>query len=147
MAIHVSQCMANPCMCDTWQAICVTHGMPCVNMHGSFEAYIRGFTWAVLTSKGAASISSWEQQGEGGGREKRKGGKEKRKGGKERRKGGKEKERKEEKRRRNGRKRGKRKRKRKQCRAVRRPRLQRTRNYASRGRFPPTLVILFLGAV
>ena len=107
MASHVSQCMAKPCMCDTWQAICVTHGMPCVNMHGSFEAYIRGFTWAVLTSKGAASISSWEQQGEGGGREKRKGGKEKRKGGKERRKGGKEKERKEEKRRRNGRKRGK----------------------------------------
>ena len=35
----------------------------------------------------------------------------------------------------------------KECRAVRRPRLQRTRNYATRGRFPPTLVILHLGAV
>ena len=32
--------------------MCVTHGMQCVNMHDSFEAYIRGFTWAVLTSKG-----------------------------------------------------------------------------------------------
>ena len=78
MASHVS---------DTWQAMChnawqrhacVTHGKPCVNMHGSFEVYIRGFT------RGAASFSSWEQQGEGGGREKRKGGKEKRKGGEER---------------------------------------------------------------
>ena len=69
---------------DTWQSMCVTHGIPCVNMHGSFEAYIRGFTWAVLTSKGGqqASIrgSSKEKEGEG---KKRKGGKEKRKGGKE----------------------------------------------------------------
>ena len=45
------------------------------------------------------------------------------------------------------RKRGKRKRKRKECRAVRRPRLQRTRNCATRGRFPPILVILRLGVV
>ena len=59
-------------MWDTWQAMCVTHGMPCVNMHGSFEDYIRGFSWAIRTSKG-------EQEEEGGGREKRKGGKEKRK--------------------------------------------------------------------
>ena len=44
-------------------------------------------------------------------------------------------------------KRGKRKRKRKECRAVRRPRLQRTRNCTTRGRFPLTLVILRLGAV
>ena len=66
--------------------MCVTHGMPCVNMHGSFEAYIRGFTWAVLTSKGAASFFPWDQQGEGGGKERRKGGKERRKGGKEMRK-------------------------------------------------------------
>ena len=34
MASHVSQCMAKACMC-------VTHGMPCVNMHGSCHAYIR----------------------------------------------------------------------------------------------------------
>ena len=103
---------------DTWKTMCVTHGMPCVNMHGSFEAYIRGFTWAVHTSKGAASFSSWKQQGEGGGWEKIKGGKKKRNGGKEMRKGGKEKKRKEENRRKNGRKRGKRKTKRKECRAV-----------------------------
>ena len=79
-------------MChNAWQRhACVTHAMPSVNMHGSFEAYIRGFTWAVLTSKGAASFSPWEQQGEGGGREKEKGRKENIKGGNERRKGGKE---------------------------------------------------------
>ena len=45
-------------MCDTWQAMCVTHGKPCVNMHGSFEAYIRGLTWAVLTSKGGRKLQS-----------------------------------------------------------------------------------------
>ena len=82
--------------------MCVTHGMPCVNMHGSFKAYIRGCNWLIRTSKGG-------QQGEGGGREKRKGGKEKRRGGKEKKKGGKEKKRKEEKRRRKRRKRGKKK--------------------------------------
>ena len=48
-------------MGDTWQAtchnawqrhaMCMKHGMPCVNMHGSFQAYIRGFTWAVCRSK------------------------------------------------------------------------------------------------
>ena len=74
-------------------------------------------------------------------------GEEKGRKGKERRKGGKEKKRKEEKRRRKGRKRGKRKRKRKECCAVSRPGRQRTRNCATRGRFPPTLVILCLGAV
>ena len=45
-------------MCDTWQAMCVTHGMPCVNMHGSFEAYIRGFTWVVLTNRGGSKLLS-----------------------------------------------------------------------------------------
>ena len=81
---------------ETWQAMCVTHGMPCVNMHGSFEAYIRGFAWVVCRSK-ESSISvrggnskEKEEEGkrEGGGKEKRKGGKERRKGGKERRKKG-----------------------------------------------------------
>ena len=48
--------------------------------------------------------------------------------------------------RRKRRKRGKRKRKRKECRMVSRPRRQRTRNYATRGRFPPTFVILRLEA-
>ena len=126
MASHVSQCMAKAYACGT-------HGKPCVNMHGSFEDYITGFSWAIRTSKG-------KQQEEGGGREKRKGGKEKRKGGEE-------KKRKEEKRRRKRRKKGKRKRKRKECRTVSRPRRQRTRNCATRGRFPPTLVILRLGVV
>ena len=74
----------------------MTHGMPCVIMHGTLRAINR-----------AASFSPWEQQAEGGGREKRKGGKEKRKGGKERRKGGKEKKKKEEKRRREEKERGK----------------------------------------
>ena len=104
-------------MCDTWQAMCVTHGMPCVNMHGTFGQYIRA------SIHGVSRISPWEQQGEGGGREKRMGGKEKRKGGKERTNGGKEKKKKEEKGRRKERKRGKRKRKKKECRTVRRPRL------------------------
>ena len=36
----------------------MTHGMPGVNMHGSFEAYIRGFTWAVLRSKGGNKLLS-----------------------------------------------------------------------------------------
>ena len=81
--------------------------------------------------------SSKEKEGEG---KKRKGGKEKRKGGKERRKRGKKRIRK-------GRKRGKRKRNRKDCCAVSRLGRQRTRNCATRGRFPPTLVILRLGAV
>ena len=80
-------------------------------------------------------------------RRRRKGGKEKRKGGKERRKGGEGRKRKEEKRRRKRRKRGKRKKKMKECCAVSRPERQRTRNWATRGRFPPTLVILRLGAM
>ena len=53
--------------------------MPCVNMHGTFEDYIRGFTIELFV----------QARGEGGGREKRKGGKEKRK---ERRKEKKKKE-------------------------------------------------------
>ena len=48
--------------------MCVTHGMSCVIMHGPFETYKYGSSHSVL---GAARFSSWEQQGEGGGREKR----------------------------------------------------------------------------
>ena len=113
-------------MQDTRQAMCVTHGMPCVIMHG----HVKTYKYEI-----------------GGGKERRKGGKEKRKGGKERRKGGKEKKRKEEKRIRKGRKRGKIKRTRKECCEVSTPGRQRTQNCATRGRFPPTLVILRLGAV
>ena len=90
----------------------MTHGMPCVNMHGSFEAYIRGLKWAVLTTKRAASFSPWEHQGEGGGREKEKGRKGEEKGRKVKKKGEEMKgERKKEKIRKKGRMRGKRKRK------------------------------------
>ena len=71
MASHVSQCMAKACMCDTWQAMLK-------------PIYMKISLWG-----GAARSSPWEQQGEGGGREKRKVGKENRKGAKERRKGGK----------------------------------------------------------
>ena len=125
--------------------MCVTHGMPCVTMHGLLKAYMKGVSESV-SGEEAGRSSPWEQQGQGG-REKRKGGKEKRKGGNERRKGGKWRKRKEEKRRRKGRKRGKRKRKRKECCAVSRPRRKKTWNCATRGRFPPTLVILRLGVV
>ena len=95
---------------DTWRTMWVTHGkpcvtmhgkgMPCVNMHGTFEAYIYGVSNSVCG--GAASFSPWEQQGEGGGREKRKGGKEKSKGEKEekKRKGKKKREEKKKKRKR-----------------------------------------------
>ena len=71
MACHVSTCMA------TLKAI-------------------KGESRFSLWGGGAASFSSWEHQGEGGGREERKGGKEKRKGGKERRKGGRKEKRKGE---------------------------------------------------
>ena len=50
--IHVSQCMAKACMCDTWQAMCLTHGLPCVNMHGTFEAYIYGVSNSVVGGGG-----------------------------------------------------------------------------------------------
>ena len=106
MASHVSQCMAKTCMCDTWQAMCVAHGMPCVNMHAHHEGYKNGHGKLISDS---SSFSPWEQQG-GGGREKekeeerkgRKGKEEGRKGeekGKKKREeemGGKEKKKKEE---------------------------------------------------
>ena len=82
MASHVSQCMAKACMCDTWQAMCVTHGMPCVNMHGSLPCLYKGLTWAFGRGKGAAN----SVRGGAARRRRRKGGKEKRKGGKEMRK-------------------------------------------------------------
>ena len=82
MASHVSPCMAKACMCDTWQAMCVTHGMPCVNMHGTLRAINRRAQ--IQFGQAANSVRG------GSSKEKRKGGKDKRKRGKERRKGGKE---------------------------------------------------------
>ena len=73
---------------DTWQAMChnawqrhacVTHGMPCVNMHGTFGHYIRAFIHGVLRSVRGSS------------KEKRKGGKEKERKGEEKGRKGKEK--------------------------------------------------------
>ena len=82
---------------DTWQAMChnawerhacVTHGMPCVNMHGSFEAYIRDFTWAVGEARRA------QLQSVGAARRRRRKGKEKGRKGEEKGRKGKEKRRK-----------------------------------------------------
>ena len=125
----------------------VTHGMPCVNMHGSLPCLYKGLTWAVgRVRESSRSVCGSSKEKRKGGKEKeeeRKREREERKGGREERKGGRE----EEKKRRKGRKRGKRKRKRKECCAMSSPGRKRTRNCATRGRFPPTLVILRLGGV
>ena len=65
MASHVSQCMASH-VCDKWQAMCVTHGMPCVNMHAHHEGYKYGHGQLISWSR---SFNPYEQEG-GGGREK-----------------------------------------------------------------------------
>ena len=99
--------------------MCLTHGMPCVTIHGLYEGYIYG-------SQIQFGRRGQELQFVGAARRRRKGkGEEEerireskeREGGREERRG----ERKEEKRRGKGRKRGKRKRKRKECCAVSRP--------------------------
>ena len=166
-SMHVGHMASH--VCGTWQAMCVTHGMPCVIMHGHVKTYkykigggggggggqqVKTYKYKIGGGGGGGGGQQMQfvgqQQAQSVGaarRRRRKGGKEKRNGGKERRKGGEERKRKEEKRRRKGRKRGKRKRKRKECCAMSRPGRQRTRNCATRGRFPPTLVILRLGAV
>ena len=78
-------------VCDTWHAM------------SSCMALLKPINMGVPIQFGRTTrFSSWEQQEEGGGMEKRKGGEEKRNGGKERRKGGKEKKIKEEKRKRRG---------------------------------------------
>ena len=115
--------------------------MPCVNMHDTFGHYIRAFIHRI------SRISPWEQQGEGGGKEKRKGGKEKRNGGKERRNGGKEKKKKEEKRRRKGRKRGKERGKGRSVAHLGDPDCKELGIALREVGFPPTQVILRLGAV
>ena len=80
-------------VCDTWH----------VNMHGSFEAYIRGFTWAVCRSKeSSTSVHGSNKEKEEGKRERkeRKGEREeKKRKGRKKREGKKreERERKEEK--------------------------------------------------
>ena len=89
MASHVSQCMAKACMCDTWQAMCVTHGMPCVNMHGTLRAINRR---AQIQFVQAANSVRWgsNKEGEEEGRK----GEEKGRKGKEKGRKGKDKEKK-----------------------------------------------------
>ena len=141
---------------DTWRTMWMTHGKPCVTMHGkgmhvcdTWHAmchYIKGVSKSVC-GEGAARSSLWEQQGEGGGRkrgrEEKRREREERKGEREE-KGGKGKKKREEER---GGREEKERGKRKECCAVSRPGRQRTRNCATRGRFSPTLVILHLGAM
>ena len=91
MASHVDDTWKAMCH-NAWQRhACVTHGMPCVNMHGSLPCLYKGLTWAVGRARqGRAqdqSVGVARRRGREGRRRRRKG---KRKGGKERRKGGKE---------------------------------------------------------
>ena len=82
MASHVSQCIAEA-------YACVTHGMPCVNMHGTFESYKYGSSNSV---RGSSKI-----QFMGAARRRRRKGKEKGRKGKEKGRKRKEKERRKEK--------------------------------------------------
>ena len=114
--------------------MCVTHAMPCVNMHGNLEGESQ-----FSLGGGGGGGGGWQQASVcGSSKEKEEEGKREMK----ERKG----EREEEKRRKKGRKRGKIKRKRKECYVVSKPGRQRTQNCAAKGRFPPTLVILRLRA-
>ena len=61
---------------NTWKSMCVTHGMPCVNMHATFEAYIYGAPIQfVETSKGGEN----EEEGKRGKEERRREREEKKK--------------------------------------------------------------------
>ena len=140
----------------------VTHGKPCVTMHGKGMHVCN--TWHAMCHhawpfeslyKGGLKISlcggGSKKQSVGAARRRRRKGKEEgRKGeekgrkGKEKENGGKGKKKREEER---GGREEKERGKRKECCAVNRPGRQRTQNCATRGRFPPTLVILRLGAM
>ena len=99
MASHVSQCMAKACMCDTWQAMCVTHGMSCVTMHGLFKAYIYGVSKSVCGERQQEAVhgSSKEKEEEGKrGREERRRERKERKGEREEKERRKEKKKGEE---------------------------------------------------
>ena len=88
MASHVSQCMAKACMCDTWQAMCVTHGMPCVNMHGSCHAYIRSSHGLLVGARESSKpVRGVERRRGREGRRRKKGEEKGRKGKEEGRKG------------------------------------------------------------
>ena len=66
--------------------MCVTHGMPCVNMHGTFEDYIRGFTSRLFIQargqkrkEGGGGGGGWKERKKEGKEKKRKKRKEKKK--------------------------------------------------------------------
>ena len=121
-------------MWDTWQAMCVTHGMPCVNMHDTLESYKYG---SKIQFVGA--VRSRRRKGKEKGRKgKEKGGERKGERDEKKRKGKKKRE--EERGGREEKERGK------GC-TVSIPRRKKTQNCATRGRFPPTLVILRPGAM
>ena len=85
-------------MCDTWQAMCVTHGMPCVNMHGSCHAYIRSSHGLLVGARESSKPvrGAVRRRGREGRRRRRKGeekgrkGKEKGKKKREEERGGRE---------------------------------------------------------
>ena len=56
---------------DTWKTMWVTHGMPCVNMNVTFEAYIYGAQIQFVET------SNWGGGGGGGGGEEGRKGEEK----------------------------------------------------------------------
>ena len=126
-------------VCDTWHAMC-HHAWP-------FESLYKGGLKINLCGGGSKKQSvgtSKEKEEEGKrGREERRREREERKGEMEENEGKGKKKREEER----GVREEKEREKRKECCAVSRPRRQRTRNCATRGRFPPTLVILCLGAM
>ena len=79
-------------MCDTWQAMCVTHGMPCVNMHGTLRAINRSAQIPFVQEENSVrGGSSKEEEVEGRkGEEKGRKGKEKGKKKREEERGGRE---------------------------------------------------------
>ena len=125
-------------VCGTWQAMCVTpacHVSSCMSL---LKPINMGVPIQFGGQQDSVRGSSKKKEEEG----KREREERKREREEKKRKGKKKREEEE----RGGRE-EKKKRKRKKCCAVSRPGWQRTRNYATRGRFPPTLVILRLGAV
>ena len=76
-------------MSDTWQAMCVTHSMPCVNMHGSCHAYIKSSHGLLVGGRESSKPvrGAARRRGREGRRRRRKGEEKWRKGKEEGRKG------------------------------------------------------------
>ena len=75
-------------VCDTWHAMCVTYGMPCVIMHGPFETYKYGSShsvWGAVNLVRGGSSKEKEEEGKRE-REERRREKEERKGEREEKK-------------------------------------------------------------